>query len=252
MRRSQADIAIVAVVIVVYFGAAALKAPGAVLAVVGLLLAASPGYLWSEVLLSSRVVGLERAAVATGLALAVPVVGGVALGAAGVPLHRTSWAALFAGAALLGGAVLLALRRTGRRVPPGWRPRAPRLATRHIVALGTALVIAAGAVVLAVTGAAKQQYPGFTQLWLLPRGPQGAIASLGVSNHQGTTTRYRLVLLRRTRVTATWNLTLTDGQGWQRVIPVSGTGALAARLYRLPDLTHPYRYVSTATRPPGS
>jgi hypothetical protein len=252
MRRSQADIAVVAAVTVVYFGAAALGAPAAVLAVVGLLLAASPGYIWSEVLLSSRVMGLERAAVATGLALVVPVIGGLALGAAGIPLHRTTWAALFAGAALLGDAVLLALRWTGRRLPPGRRQRAPRLATRHKIALGAALGIAAGAVVLALAGAGKQQYPSFTQLWLLARDQRAHTASLGVSNHQGATTRYRLVLLRKARVSATWNLTLADGQSWQRVIPVIGTGTVAARLYRLPDLTHPYRYVSTADRSPGS
>lgn len=251
MRRNQADIAVAAVVPVVYFGAATLGAPAAVLAVLGLVLAACPGYVWAEVLLSPQVTGLERAAVAAGLALAVPIIGGLALAAAGIPLHRTTWAALFAGAALLGDAVLLGLRRTGRRAPPGARQRAPRLATRQAVALGTALVIAAGAVVLAVAGATRQQHPGFTQLWLLA-GPHAHTASLGVSNHQGTTTRYRLVLLHKARVSATWNLTLSNGQSWQRVIGVSDTGTVAARLYRLPDLAHPYRYVRTADRSPAS
>lgn len=248
MRRSHADIAVTAVVTAGYFGAAMLGAPAAVLAVLGLMLAACPGYVWAEVLLSPYVTGLERIAVAAGLALAVPVLGGLALAAAGIPLHRTAWAALFGGAALVGDAVLLGLRRAGRRVPPGWRQRGPRLAVRHTVALGAALVIAAGTVVLAVTGAVRQQYPGFTQLWLLAQGPH---ASLGVSNHQGTTTRYRLVLLRKARVSASWNLTLANGQRWQRVIPVGGTGTVAARLYRMPDLTHPYRYVSMADRSPG-
>jgi hypothetical protein len=197
------------------------------------------------------VTGLERIAVAAGVALAVPVLGGLALAAAGIPLHRTTWAALFAGAALVGDAVLLGLRRAGRRVPPGGRQKGPRLATRHTVALGAALVIAAGAVALAVDGATRQQYPGYTQLWLLSQDPHARTASLGVRNHQGTTTQYRLVLLRKARVSATWDLTLANGQSWQRVIPVGDQGAVAARLYRLPDLAHPYRSASTADRSPG-
>jgi hypothetical protein len=42
----------------------------------------------------------------------------------------------------------------------------------------------------------------------------------------------------------TWNLTLGDGRTWQRSVLVTGKQDLAAELYRLPDLTHPYRYVS--------
>jgi len=42
----------------------------------------------------------------------------------------------------------------------------------------------------------------------------------------------------------TWNLTLGDGRTWQRSVLVIGKPTLTADLYRLPDLTHPYRYVS--------
>lgn len=82
-------------------------------------------------------------------------------------------------------------------------------------------------------------------MWLSPL-PQGQHAlSLGVSNDQGSTTRYRLVLLRGSRMSDTWNLTLADGATWRRSVPFAGHGSLTARLYRLPDLTHPYRSVST-------
>jgi hypothetical protein len=251
MRGSNADIAVVAAAPVVYSVAAVLGAPAALIALLGLVLAACPGYVWSEVLLSPRVVGLERLAVAAGVSLGVPVIGGLVMYAAGIPLHRTAWAALFASTALLGDAVLVGLRRTGRRTPRG-RPRnAPRLAMRHTVTFGAAVIIAAGAVGIALVGAARQQYPGFTQLWLLPGGQHGSTASLGVTNHQGTVTRYRLVLLRRARVSTSWNLSLADGQTWQRTVAVHATDPLAARLYRLPDLTRPYRYVTTAHRPGG-
>jgi hypothetical protein len=107
------------------------------------------------------------------------------------------------------------------------------------------LVIAAGAVVAALTGALHQPYPGYTQLWLVPQRQHAGTASLGVSNHQGATTRYRLVLLRQAQVSGTWDLTLADGQTWQRAVPLTAATPVAARLYRLPDLSRAYRYVTT-------
>ena len=65
-----------------------------------------------------------------------------------------------------------------------------------------------------------------------------------MTNDQGRTTSYRLVLQRGGRVIGTWNLTLGEGRTWQRAVPFTGKQTLAAGLYRLPDLVHPYRYVS--------
>ena len=107
-----------------------------------------------------------------------------------------------------------------------------------------AVLVAAGAVGLAVVGAARQPQPGFTQLWLSPQQPGARTLSLGVTNDQGRTTSYRLVLRRDGRVIDTWNLTLGGGRTWQRSVPFTGRQTLAAALYRLPDLTHLYRYVS--------
>ncbi len=251
MRRRQADIAVTATVAVAYCVAAVLRAHAAILITLGVLLAVSPGYVWAEIFLSSRVVGLERAAVAAGLSLALPVLGGLAISTAGLPLHRTAWAGLLTGVTLVGDAVLLDLRRTGRRAPASRPPGKPRPAVRHVAAFGAAAVIAAGAVGLSLASAARQNYPGFTQLWLSTRVPGAGTAALGVGNHQGSTTRYRLVLLRQGHVSVTWNLTLGNGQTWQRRIPVTGGYTLAARLYRLPDLTQPYRYVTTGDGPDG-
>ena len=218
MRPRQADIALTAAVAVAYSGSAVLGAPAAVMITLGLALAVSPGYVWAEVILSPRVVGLERVAVAAGLSLGLLVLGGVAISMARIPLHRAAWAGLLAGATLVGDALLLDLRRTGRRPPPSRHPGTPRLSTRHAVAFGAATVIAAGAVGLSVASAARQHYPGFTQLWLAKRVQDPGTATLGVGNHQGSTTRYRLVLLRQGHLSVTWNLTLSDSQTWQRTL----------------------------------
>lgn len=109
-----------------------------------------------------------------------------------------------------------------------------------------AIVLAASAVALASFGAATQHYPGFTQLWLSPRGTT-MTANLGVSNHQGGIRHYRLILVAKGRINNSWNLTLSNDESWQRTISISAAYATAANLYLLPDLSHPYRHVSTAT-----
>ena len=108
-----------------------------------------------------------------------------------------------------------------------------------------AVLVAAGAVGLAVVGAARQPQPGFTQLWLSPQRPGAHTLSLGVTNDQGRTTSYRLVLRRAGRVIDTWNVTL-GGRPYLAAVGAVHRQADAWRptLYRLPDLTHPYRYVS--------
>ena len=112
---------------------------------------------------------------------------------------------------------------------------------------GAALVVAIGAVGLAREATVIQHQAGFTQLWLSARGETVATASLGVRNYQGSTQRYRLILLRQGHISVTWNLTLSNGQTWQRAVSITGNYIKAANLYLLPDLSHPYRHVATAS-----
>jgi hypothetical protein len=244
MARRQVDVAATAVLAILACDAAVSGAPVAVTAVLGLALLVMPGYLLSQLLLSSRIVGLERAVVATSLGLAVPVLGGLLLNEARVPLHRSSWLGLLAGVTLAADAVLFLRRHAGRVAPFTLRPHWWRIPPWHAAAFAAAVLVASGGLVLARIGAAIQPQPGFTQLWLSARNPNARTASLGVSNDEGSTTRYRLVLLRNDRLSTTWNLTLPDGTTWQQAVPFVGN-VLAANLYRLPDLTHPYRYVTT-------
>jgi hypothetical protein len=271
MGRSQADVAATALVAVLACGAAASGAPTAAMIVLGIMLMAAPGYLLGQLLAGSRTAGLERVAVMTGLALAVPVLGGLLLYAAGVPLHRPGWLGLLAGVTFAADTALFARRRAAaagradrpatqvQTVPSGLAlpgeprpaPGEPRSAWRasrwHVAVFAVAVLVVAGAVGavgLAVAGAARQPQPRFTQLWLSPQRQGAHTLSLGVTNDQGRTTSYRLVLQRDGRVIDTWNLTLGEGRTWQRSVPFTGREILAAGLYRPPDLTHPYRYVS--------
>jgi hypothetical protein len=260
MGRSQLDVAGTALVAVLACVAAATGAPAAATTVLGVALFAAPGYLLGQLLVGSLVSGMERVIVMAGLALAVPVLGGLLLYAAGVPLHRPGWLGLLAGVTLASDAALFLRRRAalpaGARaaLPAGARAalpagaRAARVPGRHVAAFAAAVLIAACGVGLARIGVAAQPRDGFTQLWLAPRPGGGHTLSLGVGNDQGSTTSYRLVLLRDGHPVGTWNLTLADGRTWQRLVPFTGRHTLAAALYRLPDVKHPYRYVSTGSK----
>jgi hypothetical protein len=283
MGRSQADVTAAALVAILGCAVAAAGAPVAATTVLGIALFAAPGYLLGQLLVGSRTAGLERIAVMTALALAVPVLGGLLLNAVGIPLHRPGWLGLLAGVTLAADTALFARRRAagaGRatrpamEVPPATgvvpvtrvlpatqvptpsvdpAPRGPasgwRTSRWHVAVFTAAVLVAAAAVSLAAFGAARQPQPGFTQLWLSPQHQGAHSLSLGVTNDQGRTTSYRLVLQRGSRVISTWNLTLGEGRTWQRPVPFTGEQTLAAGLYRLPDLAHPYRYVSVG---PGS
>lgn len=250
MRRNYSDIAIAEAIGILGCVAFFAHPPEPVMMVLGLGLFVAPGYVWSEVLLSPQSRGLERVAVATALALMVPVFGGIGIYAAGIPLNRTAWVALLSVVTLVGAATALIMRRHWQddRAPHRPTPRR-RWSAWNAVAFGAAAVIAAGAVGLAVVSADAQKYPGYTQLWLTPLPGQPSRASLGLDNEQGGTTQYRLVLWRKGRISATWTLTLADGQTWQRTISYTTSFAMAANLYRLPDLQEPYRQVDNGASP---
>jgi hypothetical protein len=287
MRGSDKWIAVTAVIAICSFFANLLSVPTPVMATFAFALLGSLGYVWIEVILRGRAPTLELVSVAVGLVLSVPIIGGVYLQEAGIPLHRLAWSVLFVGLTLVGDVVLTfrwrsqarddkydyeyplpiqyqdRLRNTRPDPRSHWEPiRDPALQSvqytyaqpgkvksrRHISpwqagACGLALLITGGAIWLAQAGAASQHYPGFTELWLIGHSYSTSTDNLGISNQEGITENYRLVLLRKGHVSAKWEITLTTGQTWQRAVQV--TAGTRADLYLLPDLNQPYRYVDT-------
>lgn len=248
MSRNHADLGITAAVAVLACAAALAGAPVAVMTALGILLFAAPGYLLSQLLLGSHIGGLERLIVVAALALSVPILGGLPLFLAGVPLHRAAWLGLLAGVTLACDLALLVRRLVQGRgnvaTPTDRQRERRRLPVWHALAFAAAVVIAGCAVGLASVGAARQPYHGFTQLWLVHRNPNITTASLGVANHEGRTIRYKLVLFRDSRVAATWTLDLSNGRAWQRATQFTGFDTITAKLYRLPDVSGAYRYVT--------
>jgi len=243
MNRKNLDLVIAVVIAVLGAAAAAANAPVAVTIILGAGLIAAPGYLWTEVLLKRLGSVFERVMVGTALALMLPIFGGLVMYAAGISLHRDAWLGLLAGGTIVGAVALAVLRRKSEpaetETPAKLKVNLP---VRHALIYGAAAVLAVATIFIAVISADNQSQSGYTQLWMAPVKNE-AVASLGVNNQQGGTVAYRLQLLKKGKVSATWNLTLTNGQTWQRDIPYTSKYSLAANLYRLPNLSDPYRTV---------
>jgi hypothetical protein len=245
MGRKYGDAAAASGLAVLSCALVATHLPTPIIVVFGIFLFALPGYIWCQVMVTNGSSKLERTAIAAGIALMVPVFGGLALSAGEIRLDRSSWTVLLA-AVILAGAVVLALQRRKLDVPvPRTRDKRTRIGLPglHLAAFGIAAIIGAGAVALAVFGAHVQKYPGYTQLWLSPAVAHSAAANLGVTNQQGSSVQYRLVLIRNGKVSDVWNLVLANDQTWQHAISFTTKYPISAKLYRLPDLTTPYRSV---------
>jgi len=249
MNRGHADLGIAAATAVLACAAAVLHAPAAVMAILGAALFAAPGYLLGRLLPGPDRAGLERLAVAAGLALSVPVIGGLLLYAAGRRLDRTSWLLLLTAVTLAADLMVYLRRRHGRTVRPGRGERGRRIPPRHAAAFAAAAVMACCTVGLARQGAAAQHYPGYTQLWADRAPGNAAMVRLGVGNHEGRTMRFLLVYVDNGHRAASWHLALADGQAWQRSQRAAAGHAVRAELFRLPDASRPYRYVALAAAP---
>jgi len=248
MRHNNSDVVAAWVIAATGLAALAFRMPVPVTVLTGTAMFAAAGYVSSEMLLGPRAAAPHRAVTSACLALMIPIFAGLILTAAGIPLHTSTWPIALA-AAIVIGAVVLPLQR--HAVAPVITPPTQeagsaaqkRHVARHAVALGAAAVIAAGAVALSIYGASAQKVPDYTQLWMSPIASDPAAADIGVTNHAGAAARYRLVLIRRGHMSSSWDISLADGQTWERVIPFSQAYRIVAELYRGADLRHVYRTV---------
>jgi hypothetical protein len=248
MYRKNIDLVAAVGVAVLECIAVAIHLAGPVLILLGIGLFAVPGYVWSEVLLGRAMANLERIVVAAGLAFILPVLGGLALYAAGVSLHRAAWVGLLATASITGALILVIRRRGTTSVVEGSDGKRLRPSIPHAAVYAIAGVIAMGSVALAVRGAEAQRYPGYTRLWLTPFRNEPLLATLGVTNQQDSTLEYKLVLRENGRVNGSWNITLATGDTWQRTVNYTVNYAIVANLYRLPNLGLPYREVDNGEK----
>jgi hypothetical protein len=282
-RNRNLDIAIATILAILGGLAAAKNLPGQVTIPLGAALFFAPGYLWSEAILSQRLPGIERAMTTVGMAFIFPILGGFLFYGLHIPLFKSSWVGLLVVLTLL-GVVAVAIQRL-RGVPDG-QPQQPRRTqppsrqggpvVLHSVIFGLAAVVGIGAVAFSVKNAEAQKFPGYPALSMTqvvdnpgaqnaanlsdnPTAqaaeqeaanslqPKATKAHLIVTNHQGVPEQYVLKLLQKGIVTNTWNITLDDGQTWQKTIAYTVNYSMLADLYLLPNTSTPVRYVNNGT-----
>jgi hypothetical protein len=288
-RNRNLDIAIATIIAVLGGVAAAKHLAGQVTIPLGIGLFFAPGYLWSEAILNQWLPGVERALTTLGMALIFPILGGFLFYGLHIPLFKSSWIGLLVVLTLL-GVVAVAVQRL--RQPPVDRRRqqqrgnqqAPRrggsVALNSFV-FGLAGLIAIGSVVYSVKSAEAQKFAGTTPLSMTPvvdnpeaqnlanlsNNPtaqataatnQNKIvaaatqAHLYVANHEGVPKQYVLKLVLKGKVTDTWNITLNDGQTWQKTIAWTTNTSIIADLYTLPNTTTPSHYTTNGACLPNT
>ena len=209
-----------------------------------------PGYTLSEVLFRKRSLNAsERLLFSLGLSLAIDILGGLFLNILPVGLQATSWAALL-GLLTLAFSLLAAYLR--RRVPmSGARSLRVRLTIYPGILFALAIAVVIVSVVYAAFGAARQPYPGFTQLWILPEVSTGKSCAvrLSVQSFESTSETYRLTMTTNGDSVATWpSLSLAPQDAWVHLVPITpGTAkniVVEAQLYRLDKPEVVYREVN--------
>jgi len=261
-------------------GGAAYEAhvPGPVQVVLGIALFFTPGYLWSEAILSQRLTGVERVLTSGGLSLILPILGGFLFYGLRIPLFRSAWVGLLVVLTLL-GVVAVAVQRL-RQPPADVRPEpgsaspgpGSRIAGWQILVYGLAAVIGIGSVAFSVKSADAQKFPGDTILSMTAQPPQMTVqapanitapsgdstqsnvapnsnatqANLVIENHEGIPEIYTLDLMKNGKLAKSWtNITLANGQTWHTVIAYTTTNyTLQANLYLQPNLSKPIDYVT--------
>lgn len=157
-----------------------------------LLLFFAPGFALVRATLVENIPGLWVFVLSLGLSVALTIVAGILLDTAG---HLNPQALVIALASVTIFAAVVA-KRLGRRL----LPRIPRpvrgFGKADTMMVCLALVLATAGVLVARRGAEHHREFTFTQFWMLPVSDwDSTLATLGIANHEGVTTRYDVDIL---------------------------------------------------------
>lgn len=181
---------------------------------------------------------------ALGLSLALLAVGGILLNLFSVGAHPATWLVYLTFVTL--GSEFKACARKGSGVPQIGKLAIGSLFKWFPVGLMLSSVLSA-AILISVSGAERQQFSGFAQLWLIPTSP-GAY-QIGVANHTGHADAYLIRLRVGARLVRAWHIILPSGRSWSGDIRLLARADISGQLFRQGSAT-PYRYVRIR-RPPG-
>lgn len=233
---------------------------GAVGVIVGLPLALFvPGYALTTALLPDSLQGQpNKILYSLGISFALTILDGLLLNLTPAGFQSYSWAITLGGLSFVAALAGLARRGRERRQPVVSNPL-PSLSLSDVVVLMAAVGVIVGAYLVTRTATLQQQYPGFTQLWLLRAGPTTQKSVLvGVRNMEQSSVDYNVELVVGNTLVAQWqSLSLEEGEEWQQVVSLSSqqlpTGSeVEVNLYRNDRPGELYRHTSLYLQPSSS
>jgi hypothetical protein len=215
----------------------------------------APGYaLVAAAFPSGRLGTIERLLFSLGASLAAAALAGLMLHWTALGLRPAAWAVALGNLTLV--ASLLALVRRWHQPASEAVQRLPLSGFRsagmtpaQCGLLGLAVLLVAGALLIARDGALQQRATGFTQLWVLPdsAAKQDSVR-LGVSNREPGQIGYRLLVTASGTIIGSWpRITLGPDEQWETTVALPSAQPSAATveavLYRLDAPETAYRRV---------
>jgi len=224
-----------------------------------------PGYALTAALFPHRAPGgADRALFTLSLSLSAAILCGFVLNRTPWGLRPESWAVALSDV-VLGGSLIAFARRhliparsasiardKLARAAPSETAAHPRLGLTagQSLLFGLAIVVIAGAVLLARSEAALRPAPEVVQLWMLPADPaESPTLRVGINSVGPAAGDFRLQIERGGYIIREWpSLTITPGQRWEETLVLQGrqpgSGPFEARLYRAEEPSVIYRRVA--------
>ncbi|MBE3558699.1 MAG: DUF1616 domain-containing protein [Ktedonobacteraceae bacterium] len=202
-----------------------------------------PGYTLTELLFYRSLLGPSyRLLLSLGLSIAIAILGGFILNLFPAGLQTTSWAIYLSVVTAVFSLVTAWLRRRRQVQHPPEPQERMRISLYDGLLLALAAIVASLSIVYASVGAARQSYPGFTQLWMLPanQANNSCTVSIGVRNFETRTITYRVTMAagQQQESLMTWPaIKLAPQKEWSQLVSIppqvpDGT-TITVRLYRL-------------------
>lgn len=196
-----------------------------------------PGYTLTEILFYKRpLTGAERLLFSSGLSLAIAVVSGLILNLFPGGIQALSWA-LWLGLLTVLFSLVAAYLRKDRGIEAS--PVRAHIAPYPWLIFLVAILVAISSIVYSIIGVLQQPYPGFTQLWMLPKtGGENCALRLGVHSFESTSVAYRITMIVMENKVTSWSpVVLAPEQEWNQLVPIppqtTHNVSVEVQLYRL-------------------
>lgn len=182
----------------------------------------------------------DRLILSLGLSLGIDILSGFVLDMLPIGLQALSWA-VFLGLLTTVFSLIAAFRRRGMRINAHkGRVTSPwfRITIYECILFGLAIIVATLSVWYSTNNAKQQQYPDFTQFWMLPskQANDSCAVLIGVHSYESTSVTYRIVVTISGAQVATWSpVVLAPQEEWEQPVSVKPEAAamyVEAKLYR--------------------